>query len=127
MPDTRPSPFAGLGTDKALLRSTQRRPDAARQVPDDEVQHDASSARSRRRTAGPDDRTDTRSNERTNVRSRERPRVRHSFDIYQDQLLSLSEIQAAAFKRTGRKPKVGELVQEALDAYIKRIAGRSDE
>jgi hypothetical protein len=44
--------------------------------------------------------------------------VRHSFDIWQDQLLGLSEIQAERFSQSGRKPKLGELVQEALDAYI---------
>ncbi len=60
------------------------------------------------------ERTDERSNERTNVRTR----VRHSFDIWQDQLLALAAIQAQRFSRTGRKPKLGELVQEALDAYI---------
>ena len=57
-------------------------------------------------------------NERSNERTLERSRVRHSFDIWQDQLLRLSEIQADRFSRTGRKPKLGELVQEALDAYI---------
>ncbi len=60
------------------------------------------------------ERTDKRSNERTNIRIR----VRHSFDVWQDQLLALAEIQARRFSRTGRKPKLGELVQEALDAYI---------
>ena len=57
-------------------------------------------------------------NERTNDRPKDRVRVRHSFDVCQDQLLGLSEIQADRFSRTGRKPKLGELVQEALDAYI---------
>ena len=59
-----------------------------------------------------------RTNERTVERTVERNRVRHSFDIWQDQLLALAEIQAQRFSRTGRKPKIGELVQEALDAYI---------
>jgi hypothetical protein len=30
---------------------------------------------------------------------------------------ALSEIQAERFSLSGRKPKLGELVQEALDAY----------
>lgn len=63
-----------------------------------------------------------RTNDATNVRTFERPkertRVRHSFDIWQDQLLGLSEIQAERFSRTGRKPKLGDLAQEALDAFI---------
>ncbi len=46
-------------------------------------------------------------------------RVRHSFDIWEDQLLSLAAIQADRFAASRRKPKLGELVQEALDAYIR--------
>jgi hypothetical protein len=67
-------------------------------------------------------RTTVRTNERTN----ERERVRHSFDIWQDQLLGLSEIQAERFSRAGRKPKLGELVQEALDAYIAKERKRTN-
>lgn len=71
-----------------------------------------------------------RTDERTNVRPNQRPatriRVRHSFDIWQDQLLSLTEIQASSFGKTGRKPKVGELVQEALDAYIAKHNDRTN-
>lgn len=52
----------------------------------------------------------------------ERARVRHSFDVYRDQLLALGDIQTARHRRTGRKPKLGELVQEALDAYIAQHA-----
>jgi hypothetical protein len=63
-------------------------------------------------------RTNDAPNDRTTERPNDRSRVRHSFDVWQDQLLRLSEIQAARFSRTGRKPKIGELVQEALDAYI---------
>ena len=70
----------------------------------------------------PAERTDDRSNERTN----ERIRTRHSFDIWQDQLLALTEIQVQRFNRTGRKPKLGELVQEALDAYIGRERERTN-
>ena len=68
-----------------------------------------------------------RTNERTNERTVERLRVRHSFDIWQDQLLRLSEIQAERFSRSGRKPKLGELVQEALDAYIAKERKRPNE
>ena len=71
-------------------------------------------------------RTNGATNERTNERTLERSRVRHSFDIWQDQLLGLSEIQADRFSRTGRKPKLGELVQEALDAYITKERKRTN-
>lgn len=73
----------------------------------------------------------SRTNGRTNERTVERLRVRHSFDIWQDQLLGLTEIQAGHFSQSGRKPKLGELVQEALDAYIakerKRLNERTNE
>jgi hypothetical protein len=55
---------------------------------------------------------------RTNERTNERIQRRHSFDVWQDQLIALTEIQTQMFHKTGRKPKLGELVQEALDAYI---------
>ena len=64
--------------------------------------------------------------ERTNDRHRERVRVRHSFDVWQDQLHALTELQAHAFSATGRKPKLGELVQEALDAYIAKERKRTN-
>jgi len=56
--------------------------------------------------------------ERTNERTNERSRVRHSFDIYNDQLVSLGDIQIARHRQTGRRPKLGDLAQEALDAFI---------
>lgn len=73
-----------------------------------------------------DDQPNTRTNERTNdrtdeqtsLRTIERATVRHSFDIYRDQLMALGEIQMDIFKRTGKKPKLGPLVQDALDRYI---------
>src|SRR4051812_19541643 len=65
-------------------------------------------------------RTNGRTVERSNGRTVERQRVRHSFDIWKDQLLGLTEIQAERFSRSGRKPKLGDLVQEALDDYIAR-------
>lgn len=65
-------------------------------------------------------------NERSNERTVERTRVRHSFDIWQDQLLGLSEIQADRFSQSGKKPKLGELVQEALDAYIAKERKRTN-
>ena len=46
-------------------------------------------------------------------------RVRHSFDVRRDQLVELTGIQMDVFSRTGRKPTMGELVQEALDEYIR--------
>jgi len=56
-------------------------------------------------------------NERTNEQI-ERRVIRHSFDIYHDQLMQLGEIQMRRYRETGKKPKLGHLVQEALDSYI---------
>ena len=54
--------------------------------------------------------------------------VRHSFDIRRDQLLSLNQLQAAIFAETGRKPKLGTLVQEALDLFFRERSNvRTDE
>jgi len=88
-----------------------------------ETGHDASAA--------PTERPIERTVERSNGRTVERRVVRHSFDIGQDQLMALAEIQTHIFNETGRKPKLGPLVQEALDAYItkhrKRMNERSNE
>lgn len=125
MTDRPSSPFTGL--DKALVRSTKPTPQ-----PDIEHQSD----QERDHTSAPQQttsrvRTNERSNERRLERSlertNERTKVRHSFDIYHDQLLHLSEVQANIYRRTGKKPKVGELVQEALDAYIERYNERTNE
>lgn len=61
-----------------------------------------------------------RTAERTNGRTNERAKIRHSFDVWQDQLHALAEIQTRRFRTSGVKPKMGELVQEALDAYIRQ-------
>ncbi len=68
-----------------------------------------------------------RTNGRTNGRTDERLIVRHSFDIGRDQLMALSEIQTQIFNQTGQKPKLGPLVQDALDAYIAKHRKRSNE
>lgn len=71
--------------------------------------------------------SNVRTNERTFERPPERVRVRHSFDVWQDQLLSLVEIQTNIFSKTGKKPKLGELVQAALETYISKHKRRTNE
>src|SRR5215210_1620985 len=56
---------------------------------------------------------------RTDVQRNVRTVVRASFDIFHDQQQALAEIQTARFKETGRKPKMGELAQEAFELYIR--------
>jgi hypothetical protein len=70
-----------------------------------------------------DVRTNERSNERTNVRTSsktKRQKIRHAFDIYQDQLLALQIRQLEAVQRGKRKPKLGKMVQDAIDLYLKQ-------
>jgi len=63
-------------------------------------------------------RSNERSNVRTVVRNKERLKVRHTFDIFQDQLRELHTRQLKAVRDGEKKPKLGELVQQALDLYI---------
>lgn len=71
-------------------------------------------------------------NERANVRTaigtvelpvRKRRKIRHSFDIFEDQLLSLREIQLNREKTTGERQLMGGIVQQALDAFISQARG----
>ena len=80
----------------------------------------------------PSQRSNERSNEesgrQTIERESERTKVRHSFDVFRDQLLDLGDIQQALARVQGTKPRLGDLVQEALDNYIKeRRKGRTNE
>lgn len=65
-----------------------------------------------------EEQTDKRTNEHMNVRTNERTRMRHSFDIYEDQLISLKEIAIKRQKATGKRILLGDLAQEALDTFI---------
>jgi hypothetical protein len=70
-----------------------------------------------------DVRTDERPIGRTNVRTeakQKRRKIRHAFDIYQDQLFSLQMRQLEAVQRGKRKPKLGRMVQDAIDMYLKQ-------
>jgi hypothetical protein len=51
-------------------------------------------------------------------RTFKRRKVRHTFDIYDDQLFSLKEIALERQKLFGERVLLGDLVQEALDAFI---------
>lgn len=47
-----------------------------------------------------------------------RQRVRHSFDVFSDQILSLRDISLKREQRSGLHTRLGDLVQEALDTFI---------
>jgi hypothetical protein len=55
---------------------------------------------------------------RSNVRTNERIKIRHTFDIFKDQLLSLRKIATQREEIFGSRVLLGELVQEALDLFI---------
>jgi hypothetical protein len=92
-----------------------------------ENQHDEPTPIVATQQSRPTEKSSERSNERTNTRTNERLIVRHSFDIGRDQLMALAEIQTQIFNQTGRKPKLGPLVQDALDAYITKHRKRTNE
>ena len=57
-------------------------------------------------------------NEQPIQRSFERKKVRHTFDIFHDQLLSLREMALKREIEFGGRTLLGDLVQEALDMFI---------
>ena len=70
-------------------------------------------------------RTDVRTYERTDVRTQKKPirrKIRHAFDIYEDQLQALQILQFEAVQKGKKKPKLGKMVQEAIDQYLKKLA-----
>jgi len=64
--------------------------------------------------------TNERTSERTNERYIKRRKIRHTFDIYADQLLSLREISIEEEKYTGERVLLGDLAQQALDMFISK-------
>jgi hypothetical protein len=57
-------------------------------------------------------------NEQPLKRSFQRKKIRHTFDIYYDQLLSLRELALSREMLFGERVLLGDLVQEALDMFI---------
>ena len=76
------------------------------------------------------ERTFERPNERSNDRSIVRPakkkreKIRHTFDIYRDQLVALQMIQLEKFQAGKKKPKLGKMVAEGIDLFIKQHASK---
>ena len=67
-----------------------------------------------------------RSFQRSNVPTDEptEPRViiRHTFDIYDDQLRELHSIQLKAVQSGKKKPKIGAMVRKAIDEFFENHA-----
>jgi hypothetical protein len=53
-----------------------------------------------------------------------RERKRHTFDVFGDQLWALDDLQRALWRRSGQKPTLSALVQEALDRYLRDMMGQ---
>lgn len=66
------------------------------------------------------ERTNQRTNQRTNVRTKNRSKIRHTFDIFADQLLTLREIAVDQEIVFGERVLLGDLVQQALDMFISK-------
>src|SRR5438128_9798901 len=71
----------------------------------------------------PRERTNVRINEPTNQRTIKR----HSFDVFTDQLISLDNLQNTVFQATGKKPKIGSLVREALEDLFEKYKKRTNQ
>lgn len=57
-------------------------------------------------------------NHSTNGRTFQRTKIRHTFDIFADQLQALHQHQLECIQAGGQKPKLGDMIQEALDDYL---------
>jgi hypothetical protein len=83
----------------------------------------------------PNDRSDGRTDETTERPANSntylleippvRVKIRHSFDIFADQKASLDKIQFAIADTGKGKPALGDMIQEAIDLYIKEKAKKS--
>jgi hypothetical protein len=66
------------------------------------------------------ERMDKQTGERSSERNVERRQRRQSFDVFEDQVNALYEIQLKRAKGTAKKPLMGELAREAFDDFIKK-------
>src|ERR1051326_9171961 len=64
--------------------------------------------------------SDERTSERTDVQKSVRRVIRHAFDIYADQLYALQTLQLQAVQSGRKKPKLGSMVQRAIDLYLQQ-------
>jgi hypothetical protein len=55
---------------------------------------------------------------RLNERTVERTKVRHTFDVFSDQVTALKRIQLEREETSEKRYRMGDLVQEALDSFI---------
>ena len=51
-----------------------------------------------------------------------RETIRASFDIFADQKVALNKLQVAAVDAGEKKPKLGDMLQQAIDVYVRKRA-----
>lgn len=68
----------------------------------------------------PADRMAKRSNDRTAAWPHGRRVIRHGFDIFDDQLQALKDIQRNRERRHNKNVTLGQLAQEALEQFVER-------
>lgn len=66
------------------------------------------------------ERTNDQTFGRTHERFIKRAKIRHTFDIFADQLMSLREISIEQEKFTGERVLLGDLAQQAFDMFISK-------
>lgn len=91
--------------------------------PTSERNNERSNERTEKRTNVPSFETkNTRMDERTNIQNSRRvqirKKIRHSFDIFADQLISIRELALDQEKMFGERVLISDLVQQAIDMLI---------
>jgi hypothetical protein len=126
--NTEVTPLSIQGAEKPIMPTSQAAiSDSPTPAKEDVVTSDTQNLenrdqkRSNERTL---ERPDERSNERLNERpaKQKREKIRHTFDIYRDQLIELQRIQWERVQAGKKKPKLGKMVAEGIDLYIKQQA-----
>ena len=92
-------------------------------LPQAQIEENQDQKRTNKRTF---ERPNERSNERSSVKppKRKREKIRHTFDIYRDQLVALQMLQLEKFQAGKKKPKLGKMVAEGIDLFIKQEASK---
>lgn len=120
--------YADLLKAQTKSQSPAPKPREGKPVPNEpaptiEPQNESTNVRTNERPdTTPVKRISERSNETPSERSRqrtfERTKIRHTFDIFADQLLSLRHIALERETVFGERVLLGDIVQEALDLFI---------
>lgn len=116
------------GANSSPAISSRRSPRSPRKVasqtPDERSDERTDEASNGPQTPRPDLRTIERTADRYPSRLPAREKVRHSFDVFADQLISLRELALEQEKLFGERVLIGDLVQQAIDMLITKERNR---